>query len=397
MAYSVQMMRVESHGDREVIVRDQNGLPPIDINMYVIRFRSRSESYRKSIAYAITKLYLWAEQRELDITERMRSGEFLTFIEIESLREFMRLRFNAKSNAPQTIELAKHTFVSADTYRRRCERVINYLRFLGNVFAGQRKRSDPYVKNMNTFITQCGQILKEPKGLKYARQRYGLSEAAVKRLLWWIDPENPSNPFQERIRLRNQLIVHMLLLTGIRDGELLSLRSDALIRKPYGYALKVTQNTTLDLDPRLEPPQVKTYSRDIPVSDKTAVLIDTYIRGERKQRGKSAAKAAPYLFLNSNLTPKPMTISVLTHICDRIKKVDPETFKELHPYLFRHTFNDLLVLTSDLSVDSEEFKNLQRELCGWARNSEQGKIYTKRSREILASECLKKMESQFIV
>ena len=125
-------------------------------------------------------------------------------------------------------------------------------------------------------------------------------------------------------------------------------------------------------------------------------MTDNYIRTERKQRGRASAKAAPYLFLNSNVSPKPMTIRGLSHICERIRALDPDMLKSLYPHLLRHTFNDLLVLMSGLNVDSEEFKNLQRELCGWSGDSNQGKNYTKRAREILASQCLQKMEDQFM-
>ena len=397
MAYSVRLIKVESHGDREVIVCDSEGLPPIDINMYITRFRSRSHSYRLSLARAVTKIYLWAHERNIDLTERMKSGEFLDFLEMESFREYLRLRIDAPTASPQTIELAQNTFVSAGTYRRRAIRIINYLEFIGRVFKGTRKLTDPYSENLKTFLTQFGQLLKEHQGIKHVHQRYGLTEEAVKKLIWWVDPNNPENPFQKRVILRNQLIVHILLFTGVRDGELLSLRPDALIRKSYGYALRVTQNTTLELDPRAYPPNVKTYERDIPVSGKIAQMADAYIRTERKQRGRASAKAAPYLFLNSELLPKPMTIRGLSHICERFRALEPEMFKSLYPHLLRHTFNDLLVLNSGLDINSEEFKNLQRELCGWSSDSNQGKNYTKRAREILASQCLQKIETQFIL
>jgi integrase len=396
VAYSVRLIQVESHGDREVIVCDSEGLPPLDINMYIIRFRGRSHLYRLKLASTITKIHLWAYERNIDITERMKSGEFLDFFEMESFREYLRLRADAPTASPQTIELAHNTFVGADTYRQRANQIISYLQFLGHVFTGTRKRSDPYSKNLNTFLTHFGQLLKEHQGLKYANQRYGLTEEAVNKLLWWVDPGNPENPFQDRVKLRNQLIVHILLLTGVREGELLSLRPDALIRKSYGHALRVTQNTTLNLDPRANPPNVKTYERDIPVSERIAQMADIYIMTERKQRGRESAKAPPYLFLNSNVSPKPMTNRGITHLCDRIRALDPTIFKSLFPHLLRHTFNDLLVLTSGLDVDTEEFKNLHRELCGWSIDSRQGINYTKRSREILAAQYLQKIEMQFM-
>lgn len=397
MTYSVRLIEVESHGDREVIVLDKDGLPPLDINMFVARFRSRSHSYRLDIARAVTKIYTWAEEQNIDLLERIKSGEFLSFLEMESFKEYLRYRVNAPTTAPQTIEIARNTFIGIMTYRNRANKIINYLEFLGQVFAGTRKRSDPYAGNMRRFITQFRQLLIDRGGLRHTKRRFGLTDEQVSKIIWWVNPDNPENPFQKRVRLRNQLIIHILILTGAREGELLSMRPDALVRKQYGYALRLTQNTTLDLDPRMYPPNVKTYARDIPVSDKIAQMIDTYINTERKQRGKVVAKAPPYLLLNSFKDPKPMTYRGVYHICERIRQLDPDLFKDLLPYQFRHTFNDLIVLESGLELDSEEFKNMQRELCGWASDSEQGKNYTKRSREILASQYLQKIASRFIL
>lgn len=318
-----------------------DGMPSIEINMFLAGFRSKSHSYRLSVARAIVKIHIWAESLNINLLERIKSGEFLHFQELESFREYLRYRINAPTHAPQTIEIAQTCFICADTYRTRARFVGNYLQYLGNVWAGTRKRSDPYCIELNNFIASFRQMIVEREGVTYAKQRYGLSEEVVDKLLWWIKPENPLNSFQKRVQIRNQLAVSILLLTGAREGELLSMRPDALVKKTYGYALRITQNTTLHQDPRANPPQVKTYSRDIPVGDQIAQLTDVYIQSERKQRGRIAAKAPPYLFLNSNLVPKPMSYRCVYHICERLREVDPEHFSKLQPYQLRHTFNDL--------------------------------------------------------
>jgi len=397
MTYSVRLIRVEAHGDREVIVTDHQGMPPIEINLYLARFRSHAHSYRQGIGRAIVRIHSWADEYNIDLLERIKSGEFLSFLEMESFREYLRYRINAPTHSPDTIEVAQDSFVCATTYLNRASRIADYLNYLGQVFASTRKRSDPYSAHLRDFITTFRQMIVSYIGTNHVRQRYGLSEATVERILWWVNPDNPENPFQHRIKLRSQVVVQILLLTGMREGELLSLRPDALIKKPYGYSLQITQNTTLEHDPRANPPNVKTYSRDVPIDDKIAHQVDRYINSERKQRGREAAKAPPYLFLNSNIKPEPMTYRCVYHICERLRKVDPEHLSTLHPYQFRHTFNDLLVLESGFDPSSEEFKNMQRELCGWSTDSQQGINYTKRSREILAASTLKKLTSRFIV
>lgn len=181
MGYSVRLIRVESHGEREVIVTDSDGMPPIEINMYVTRFRARSTSYRKNLAAAINIIYIWASKHGIDLVERMKSGSFLNFSEIDSFREHLRYRVDAPTHSPQSVEVAKDSFVCIDTYRRRAAIIINYLKFMGNVFAGTRKKTDPYANNMDLFISQFAQQLTESGGPKHAKQRFGLNEEAVKK------------------------------------------------------------------------------------------------------------------------------------------------------------------------------------------------------------------------
>ncbi|WP_445428281.1 hypothetical protein [Alishewanella sp. HL-SH05] len=395
MTYSVRLIRVEAHGDREVLVTDHDGMPPIAINMYLARFRARSHSYRRAVAHAVVKVHLWAESLNIDLLERIKSGEFLHFLEIESFAEYLRYRIDAPTLAPQSIEVAQSSFVCRNTFKTRASQVTAYLEFIGQVFAGKRKSSDPYNVHLANFISAFRKTLYEGGGVKHEKARYGLTDDAVQKLLWWVDPSNPLNPFQERVRIRNQLVIWMFLFSGIRQGELLSLRPDALVKTPYSHLLRVTQNSTLDQDPRANPPDVKTFSRVIPVPKEIAECIDIYIQTERKQRGRITGKVAPYLFLNSALVPRPMTYRCVYHIFERLKKVDPTHFGTIQPYQLRHTFNDLLALDPSLDHKTDEFKNVQRDVCGWSSNSEQGINYTKRSREILAARALQNIISQF--
>lgn len=395
MSYTARLIQVEQHGDREVIVRCPEGLPSPEINLYLMTYRECSYSYRLTMAYSIMRVYEWAKKQDIDLVERIQSGEFLSFLEMQSLQSSLRFRSRAPTDTPQTLEIGKKTFIGESTYATRCRHVLAFLNYLGDVFAGSRKLTDPYRKNKRDFIARLSQLFKAHRALTIPNQRYGLTEEQVHKLRWCVDPDNPDNPFQKRVRFRNQLIIDLLLLTGIRDGELLCLRPDALIRRPHGYVLRVTQNTTLDLDTRTNPPNVKTYEREIPVTDRLAGMVDNYIVTERKQRGKAAAKAPPYLFLNTKINPQPITISALVNLCNRVRKMEPKALKNLFPHILRHTFNDLLVLTTKLDPSGEEFKNIQRQLCGWSSTSTQGLEYMKRSREIIASRHLQEIEKQF--
>lgn len=53
----------------------------------------------------------------------------------------------------------------------------------------------------------------------------GVEKETEQRILEVINPKSPENPWKDvRVRVRNQLFIHMLLLLGIRKGEALGIK-----------------------------------------------------------------------------------------------------------------------------------------------------------------------------
>jgi integrase len=159
---------------------------------------------------------------------------------------------------------------------------------------------------------------------------------------------DPRNPFRNaEVRLRNAIIIGLFRHTGMRRGELLSLRIDQL---DLGDEPKVWVRRNHDdrHDSRRYQPVAKTKERPLPLPEVLAKQIDRYIM---RVRAKIApARRHPYLLVSHHKGlswGKPLSISALnSQIFARMRAVDPD-FVQIHPHAFRHHFNDELSVSID--------------------------------------------------
>jgi len=135
---------------------------------------------------------------------------------------------------------------------------------------------------LSSSIQSIGRI-REPQrgGFKFAR---ALPGATLKDLLVVADPSSTRNPAKDyRVRWRNWLIVHLLLLVGLRRGEVLLLSIDSLkqdVDSETGEWVRwLDVTTTEDEDSRATRPSIKTAEshRQVPVSEDLAILYERYV------------------------------------------------------------------------------------------------------------------------
>lgn len=161
-----------------------------------------------------------------------------------------------------------------------------------------------------------------------------LPASVVERLYQMLDPESDTNPFQRaQTRWRVFIAFVLMLHQGLRRGELLLLPADA-IKSGYDrklgrtrYWLNIQQNgyEEADSDSRYSKPSIKTLHsiRQIPVSDATARLVQTYCENYRGRPSHS--------FMLSAQTGGPLSTESLTKIFTTISKALPsEVLQELH-------------------------------------------------------------------
>ncbi len=156
------------------------------------------------------------------------------------------------------------------------------------------------------------------------------------------------NPFKgESLRARNWLIVNLLLMVGLRRGELLLLTCDAMksdVDIESGELIHWLDITTAyDSDPRATRPSMKTAHshRQVPVSAELAALFEWYVSEHR-------ARDPDHGLLITARSGAPLSAESVTKIFDKLSRAlgtEPRrTFFErsggkesISPHDLRHT------------------------------------------------------------
>lgn len=172
----------------------------------------------------------------------------------------------------------------------------------------------------------------------------------VEALYAMLDPASPKNPFtREKTRWRVFVAFVLLLHQGLRRGEVLLLSADAVKsafdanqqRTRYWINVRYSQYEATSDDPRYSKPSIKTMHsiRQVPVSDVTARLVQTYTENFRGQPAHS--------FLLNSQSDAPLSTETLTRVFAQISANFPSSVsKELSdrtgkssvtPHDLRHT------------------------------------------------------------
>lgn len=216
-----------------------------------------------------------------------------------------------------------------------------------------------------------------------------LPDSVLVELLKMAEPTNHSNPFEdEGVRLRNWLILNLMLLAGLRRGEVLLLQIDALkhdVSPSTGetlYWLDVT--TTEEEDYRANPPSIKTMSshRQVPVSSELAELWEHYVSEVRVDNSKTA-------FLVTSLRGEPLSAESVTKMFEKLtaslSSESRRLFSErtggkrhISPHDLRHTCATARYAMF-MERDSNRELTLQRmrAFFGWSASSEMPYLYAR--------------------
>ncbi|MDN3632566.1 site-specific integrase [Vibrio lentus] len=402
MSYQVSVWRIDDNGERAVVVVDDQGIPHDQVSRYLLGKRNnRATKTVLNLGKNVCQLYRWSEELGIDIEDRIKSGQIFGITEIDSLVAYLSMnqRQLKKQNEEQGNDdcvLSFAGYVTASVLAQKIDVAKDYFKWLGNLAIEGRLVTDPYYAAIGPAIKDLNDALDARKVTGTKKARIGLTVEEQQFLLSVTHPEHSQNPFESRTRIRNHLIFKLLMLCGVRLGELLALGTincHLLGDDPY---LRFGQNLTKEVDPRSIPPEAKTLPRNIYLTAELAAEVDSYIMNERKARGRIARKAPPYVFLNTLKEPAPMTEGSIYHMCQLLREKFPKQLANLHPHRLRHSFNDNLALMFADSAGDEEFLKLQRWLNGWSNSSKEGQTYTLRSTEIRGQRCLQMLQENIL-
>jgi integrase len=166
----------------------------------------------------------------------------------------------------------------------------------------------------------------------------------------WLRPIqfHKDNPFYRTNRLRNWLMWVTARDSGLRLGELLTLRTQSSSAHVDDvFCVKVQRNPDAADDPRAKRPQVKTLSRAVSAGPRVHSALRAYITAPREQGGRKRGGA--YLFTSTQ--SRPLGISAASGVISVLAKLVNE---EVSWHSLRHCWAEELADTL-LNSAAQEF------------------------------------------
>lgn len=252
----------------------------------------------------------------------------------------------------------------------------------------QRAGSDGAWMSLAAYL-QAVRKMRRPDTSRFKFVR-ALPDLTLTALVNVAHPDSPSNPFRsEAGRVRAWLIVNLLLLCGLRRGEMLLLAVDALKHDvdPVTGAMTHWINVTTaddDVDTRSTRPSIKTVQshRQVPVSASLAALYQRYV-----EEARAGSQAHAYLL--TSRSGEPLSAESVTKIMQQLTAAtDPEALaafrhraggkRHISPHDLRHT---CATARFSMFMAADPIRELalqrMRAFFGWSPTSEMPEIYAR--------------------
>jgi integrase len=385
MKYVTRISLFES-GERFPVLLYEDTFQPVILSLrYVVEERrdTRQVGTIEREVRVIKWLYEWTDNRGINLEEFLRAGKLFSAGEITGFCRYLRTLRNSLVVGAVG---GSAEILSPSTFNSYLNVVQAFLTWAAREFIPNNTPEEQIGIAVETARDKIKRAFSTNRMGGRTAHKIGLNEDELTELRSVIDPQSPKNPFKPACRFRNQLIILLFLLTGIRRGELLKLKINHL---PQGskQTLTVMRFPGDKSDPRRNEPQIKTLGREIPVQKPFAKMLWEYaekhrVKGKHQFLFTSHQKGAPLNLLTVN--------SIFAQL---VKKSLPHLKGRLHPHILRHTFNDNFVRQGKESGWSDaRIEKTQKYLNGWSENSAMPEHYTRLTIQMEAAEIMEKYQ-----
>jgi hypothetical protein len=204
---------------------------------------------RIKYAYELKYLYGYFAEKDINLVDRVADGEFLSREEVEGFVRACKLyandsAFQESSNlfsiTDKRIRDAihatanSHSQVSAHTFRQRLIRLRSYIEYLyvchhyDQASTEDNARTDDKFRAFQLYINKFISGTRKDNTITKDAFESAISTEKFFELLEIIRESSPKNPFKSS-KLRNQIIMQILVDTGVRVGAVLKLKISDLV------------------------------------------------------------------------------------------------------------------------------------------------------------------------
>lgn len=369
-AHSVYQIavRVLVDGERSPFLLDDRGCPlfyPMLFATSQLRNAGAAVNTIKNKLADIVVLLRWQEAQGRDLLADFSHGRFLTVADVVSIRDFAQRDMRelappgaqANGNRRRGMLLLEgrvaHTApcvaVGGKQHYNRLSTIADYIAFVAAVLTQHKNSTQDAIQ-----IERMAKMIRRhrPRGLfrHLSDDPHAKSPPSelVDRFMAVVAVTHPQNPFRDPgVRVRNAVLFGLLRHTGMRRGELLSLRLDQF-ELGHEPTVWVRRNQDDAADSRRHQPAAKTKERPLPLPLDLAAQIQDYVLNHRAKI--PPARRHPYLLISHKkgvTFGQPISQTTLgSQIMAKMRSVDSE-FAAIHPHSFRHHFNYELSLQVD--------------------------------------------------
>jgi integrase len=380
---------VSSNGERfSLLFSSEEAFPLFYPTAFISRSKRLNTTPSTQLVYldAIKRLLEWEAQRKrqwdaegkIGLEVRFQRHEFLRPHELDDLAHYLNAARYRKQG--DTIGATKgNTYISY---------AAQYLKWIADELITDGSRPD--VRAMiDTQDRRLKEKLLSKTGSKSAKNQGNwkkhLPEDAREQLhALWNDPFVGLFRTADRgARLRTVVMLRILYETGMRRGELLSLKLKNVLDSAGGQVarLVIERNHGDSFDTRVNQPVPKTRGRIVPITAGLERQLTEYIAEYRADVPRVGFDEEDFIFVthrNKRSQGAPLSISAFDQALTELRKLFC-AFATLHPHLLRHDWNYRFSLQCDKAKWTPEKERASREiLMGWAEGSESALIYNLR-------------------
>ncbi|QHE97944.1 site-specific integrase [Pseudomonas cannabina pv. alisalensis] len=340
-----------------------------------------------SILSGIQRLFEWERDRKLDLTEKLARGELMAPHEIDDLATHVRSRRNAK----------KGDVVSSRKFNDYWSSICKYIAWLTDEILPNRDNSN--VRNLVeqqasrlAARTRKRVVSKARKNQRVLDEKFS-DLARAQLLTLFRTPFKDLLPnaggiiyhAEKGVRLRNTVMLRILYETGMRRGELLSLKLKSFVEASGGDGayLSIERNHDDELDRRANQPVAKTLGRDVSISEDLEAQILEYMTVYRAELNNVGLTEESFIFCvhrSGKTQGRALSINGFNSAFKYFKEKYP-LLVTCHPHAFRHDWNYRFSKKADeLGISEKDEAESREQQMGWVSGSEMAKIYNQRHR-----------------
>lgn len=403
MALSIEEIKLGNESRVKLLLQDR--VPVYWPTLYILKkMRSRSPNTQQRFLSDLLVFFAWLNAEEIDLEARLKhrpEPRYLTERELASFSSKANWTKDTLDKLFSSVGLHNSAYrqVGASQAETRIVTAKSYLGFLYEALghpdssyeqaARMKKRMDLSVKELRPAWYRRPT---EPKGLTSEQENVLLNN---------LHPESEYNPWpkSKSIRVRNYLVVLLLMMLGIRRSEMLGIKlADIDYRN---NRIKIIHRPNDPDDPRLLEPNVKTNERVLPATDELMAMINWYMN---KRKEFKFFKTHPYLILaHGRKEGSPLSVKSVDAIFNVVKKTFP-VMKGVTPHSLRHhevylTIKAVAEQSKNLPVEDQvqmERKVLSNKF-GWSDTSSMPNIYGQKQYQEQAKKAMENRNDKFSI